>query len=164
MGFRLGALKISFKVQCSGSNIVCSVSQRNFSAFSRREFLAGSLMKILTQNLIKTFRRRKHWTRNRMEARKPLICSYFLFVFVSFLVPPIRRMIHKKFQFPPENESKDEKFGVNDLNSHQIFNSLMVEEKTRKVNSTLVEKERRKPTEKRDSPKNLVESEAQRIH
>lgn len=127
--------------------------------------LSVSLMKISTQNLIKTFRRTKHWTRNRMEARKPLLWSYFfLFVFVSPLVPPIRRMIHKKFQFPPENESKDEKFGVNDLNSHQIFNSLMVETKTRKVNFTLAEEERRKPTGKRDSPKNLVESEAQRIH
>lgn len=74
-------------------------------------------------------------------------------------------MIHQKFQFPPENESKDEKFGVNDLNSHQIFNSLMVETKTRKVNFTFGRKrKKKKPTEKRDSTEHLVESEAQRIH
>lgn len=65
-------------------------------------------------------------------ARKPLLCLLFSFVFVSFLVPPIRRVIHKKFQFPSENESKDEKFGINDLNSHQIFNSLIVKEKQEK--------------------------------
>lgn len=82
-----------------------------------------------------------------MEARNHFFARYFLFVFVSLLVRSIRRMIHQKFQFPPENESKDEKLEVNDLNSHQIFNSLMLEGKTRKVNFGLDEAWRRKPTE-----------------
>lgn len=128
--------------------------------------LSVSLMKIFNTKSHKNVPSNKTLDAEPHGSTKTTALQLFYFYLCSylFLFHRYAAWYTRNFNFPPENESKDEKFGVNDLNSHQIFNSLMVETKTRKVNFTLAEGERRKPTEKRDSPKNLVESEAQRIH
>lgn len=112
---------------------------------------------------MKTFRRRKHWTRNRMEARKPLLCLLFFIGVRTSSCSTDTPHDTQEISISPENESKDEKLEVNDLNSHQIFNSFMVERKTRKVNFGWTRKKEENQQNAR-FPQNLIKSEAQRIH